>query len=410
MDLIATLYILDLGGALWCLNMSLSTSLDTLPVALCGICGTKTASSGTANLANRAAKKSSTPSRSSAPASTPGPATSTSSGRSPQRSSGAAHVLHHPRDTDAFWASLPRPLLYPMLVLATLATIVASQALISGVFSILRQAIVLGAFPPVRVVHTGGRKPGAATQVYVPLANVLLLLLCCAVVAGFRDTVALGKAYGLAVMTDMVITTCLVTLVMVVVWELGLPLVLLFFLLFFSVEATYWSANIIKRHQEWKVPPVVQLRRPALRRRDGVAVNYLWVVAALLPLDRQRRQHALAQQPRGRAHKEAVAAGGTSTAPWVGRGLPTVVPSCGSSRAASSTMRMSHSTYAERKEAAEEPAAGSSARPCVEKPAAGRASLRLEKPSPCASMYASSASHTVGTPALMVTAQLSISE
>ncbi|GIL44220.1 hypothetical protein Vafri_1743, partial [Volvox africanus] len=158
----------------------------------------------------------------------------------------AAHVIAHPENTDVFWASLPSKLLYPMLVLATLATIVASQALISGVFSIIRQAMILGAFPPVRVVHTGGKDIAAATQVYVPLANAVLFLLCCVVVGGFRDTVALGKAYGLAVMTDMMTTTCLVTLVMLAVWGVSLLLLLPFLLLFLIVEGAYWSANIIK--------------------------------------------------------------------------------------------------------------------------------------------------------------------
>ncbi|GLI60245.1 hypothetical protein VaNZ11_002289 [Volvox africanus] len=158
----------------------------------------------------------------------------------------AAHVIAHPENTDAFWASLPSKLLYPMLVLATLAAIVASQALISGVFSIVRQAMILGAFPPVRVVHTGGKDIAAATQVYVPLANAVLFLLCCVVVGGFQDTVALGKAYGLAVMTDMMTTTCFVALVMLAVWGVSLLLLLPFLLLFLVVEGAYWSANIIK--------------------------------------------------------------------------------------------------------------------------------------------------------------------
>ncbi|KXZ55129.1 hypothetical protein GPECTOR_3g280 [Gonium pectorale] len=158
----------------------------------------------------------------------------------------AAHVIARPAETDAFWASLPSPLLYPMLVLATLATVVASQALISGVFSIVRQAMILGAFPPVRVVHTGGRNPAAATQVYVPLVNALLFVLCVATVVGFRDTVALGKAYGLAVMTDILTTTCLICLVMLTVWEVSLLLLVPYAVVFLALEGAYWSANIVK--------------------------------------------------------------------------------------------------------------------------------------------------------------------
>ncbi|PNH05019.1 Potassium transporter 11, partial [Tetrabaena socialis] len=100
--------------------------------------------------------------------------------------------------------------------------------------------------PPLKIVHTGGKDPAAVRQVYLPMVNIVLFVLCVAVVAGFQNTVTLGKAYGLAVMTTMLTTTFLIVLVMLVVWELGLPLLLLFSLPFLAMECAFWSANIIK--------------------------------------------------------------------------------------------------------------------------------------------------------------------
>ena len=81
-----------------------------------------------------------------------------------------------------------------MLVIATMAAIVASQALITGCFSIIRQAMALGVFPKFKVVHTGKEVEG---QIYIGTVNYVLMLLCIAVVAGFNaDSIKLGNAYG----------------------------------------------------------------------------------------------------------------------------------------------------------------------------------------------------------------------
>jgi KUP system potassium uptake protein len=101
---------------------------------------------------------------------------------------------------------IPHALLYPMVVLATAATIVASQALISGAFSLTRQAVQLGYWPRVTIVHTSGREEG---QIYIPEINGLLMVACLALVLGFRSSGALASAYGIAVTGTMGITSVL---------------------------------------------------------------------------------------------------------------------------------------------------------------------------------------------------------
>jgi KUP system potassium uptake protein len=103
-----------------------------------------------------------------------------------------------------FFSLVPAPLLYPMLLLATIATIIASQALISGAFSLASQATGLGVFPRLRTVHTHVAHAG---QVYIPFVNWALFAGCILLVVTFRSSAALGAAYGLAVSGVMVITS-----------------------------------------------------------------------------------------------------------------------------------------------------------------------------------------------------------
>ncbi|KXZ41691.1 hypothetical protein GPECTOR_318g18 [Gonium pectorale] len=155
-----------------------------------------------------------------------------------------AFLMARPEDVgETFWKSVPRPFFYPMLVLATLASVVASQALITGSFSIVANAIKLGAFPKLHVQHTSASVRG---QIYVGEVNWALMLLCIACVAGFQDTVALGNAYGLTVSSVFLATTALMVLVMVAVWELSLLAVLPFAAVFLLLEGAFVSANLEK--------------------------------------------------------------------------------------------------------------------------------------------------------------------
>jgi KUP system potassium uptake protein len=105
-----------------------------------------------------------------------------------------------------FYALVPPSLLMPMVVLATAATVVASQALISGVFSLTRQAVQLGYLPRVTVVHTSARTEG---QIYIPEVNWMLMAACVILVIGFKESSALAAAYGIAVTGTMGITSIL---------------------------------------------------------------------------------------------------------------------------------------------------------------------------------------------------------
>ena len=107
---------------------------------------------------------------------------------------------------NSFYALAPGHWLYPMLVLATLAAIIASQALISGAYSLTRQAVQLGYFPRVRIVHTSGETEG---QIYIPEINWALMVACLALVLGFRSSGNLAAAYGIAVTGTMAITSVL---------------------------------------------------------------------------------------------------------------------------------------------------------------------------------------------------------
>ncbi|KAI4372894.1 hypothetical protein MLD38_011075 [Melastoma candidum] len=132
---------------------------------------------------------------------------------------------------------------WPVVILAILASVVGSQAIISGTFSIINQSQSLGCFPRVKVIHTSDKIHG---QIYIPEINWILMILCIAVTIGFRDTKHMGNASGLAVMAMMLVTTCLMSLVIMVCWHKP-PVVALLFLLFFgSIELVYFSASLTK--------------------------------------------------------------------------------------------------------------------------------------------------------------------
>jgi KUP system potassium uptake protein len=108
--------------------------------------------------------------------------------------------------SNPFFAMVPSGWLYPMVILATIATVVASQALISGAFSVTRQAVQLGYLPRVTVIHTSGKTEG---QIYIPEVNRMLMVACVALVLNFRASSNLAAAYGIAVTGTMAITSIL---------------------------------------------------------------------------------------------------------------------------------------------------------------------------------------------------------
>ena len=155
-----------------------------------------------------------------------------------------AHLLHHPEAASRpFYATVPAPLLYPMVVLATLATIVASQALIAAVFSLTRQASQLGFSPRVNIVHTSGAVAG---QIYLPALNWLLMGATIAVVFMFRSSDRLAAAFGLAVSTTMAITTVLFGAVARGRWRWSRTRVAIVCGSFLVIDLAFVAANVVK--------------------------------------------------------------------------------------------------------------------------------------------------------------------
>ncbi|XP_051213783.1 potassium transporter 7 [Lolium perenne] len=156
----------------------------------------------------------------------------------------AAYLSKNMSDVhESFYLSIPRTVFWPMFVLASLAAIVGSQAIISATFSIVKQCLSLGCFPRVKVVHTSRWIYG---QIYIPEINWILMVLCLAVTIGFRDVTVIGNAYGLACITVMFITTWLMALIIIFVWQKNILLALLFLLFFGSIEGAYLSSSFIK--------------------------------------------------------------------------------------------------------------------------------------------------------------------
>ncbi|ESW29464.1 hypothetical protein PHAVU_002G072300 [Phaseolus vulgaris] len=166
---------------------------------------------------------------------------------------------HHNIEQDyhfGFYVSVPEKLRWPVLVIAILAAVVGSQAIITGTFSIIKQCSALSCFPRVKVIHTSSKIHG---QIYIPEINWLLMILCLAVTICFRDTKRLGNASGLAVITVMLVTTCLMSLVIVLCWHQNVLLALGFVFIFGSIEALFFSASLIKFLQGAWVPIALAL-------------------------------------------------------------------------------------------------------------------------------------------------------
>ncbi|MFJ9452226.1 MULTISPECIES: potassium transporter Kup [unclassified Herbaspirillum] len=155
-----------------------------------------------------------------------------------------ANLLANPEAIkNPFYLMVPDMLLVPMVVLATFATVIASQAVISGAFSLTSQAILLGFVPRMRILHTSEDERG---QIYIPLINWMLLVLVVAVVLAFKKSDNLAAAYGVAVTTTMVITTMLAGVVMRAEWKWHPVLVTLVIGAFITVDLAFFTANLLK--------------------------------------------------------------------------------------------------------------------------------------------------------------------
>lgn len=156
----------------------------------------------------------------------------------------AAFLMKHPHSTGRiFYDCVPDGLFWPVFVIATLAAMIASQAMISATFSCIKQSMALGCFPRLKIIHTSRKLMG---QIYIPVINWFLMIMCVVVVASFRSTTDIANAYGIAEVGVMIVSTTLVTLVMLLIWQINLFLALCFPLVFGTVELIYLSAVLTK--------------------------------------------------------------------------------------------------------------------------------------------------------------------
>ena len=161
-----------------------------------------------------------------------------------------ALIINEPAGAEhPFFLLAPKWATYPLVALATVATVIASQAVISGAFSLTRQAVQLGYLPRLDIEHTSARQIG---QIYIPGVNWVLMVACIGLVVGFRESTKLANAYGVAVTTDMVFTTLLFTAVARMRWQWpwwkagGLAAA------FLVVDLAFWGANLEKiPHGGW---------------------------------------------------------------------------------------------------------------------------------------------------------------
>lgn len=155
-----------------------------------------------------------------------------------------ALIISHPETIDhPFFYMIPEWGLYPLVILATVATIVASQAVISGAFSLTRQAVQLGYFPRLKVEQTSETQFG---QIYMPAINWVLMFACIGLVLGFQTSSNLASAYGVAVTTDMVFTTILFAVVTRSRWNWNGWVVAAMVLGLLTIDLGFWGANLPK--------------------------------------------------------------------------------------------------------------------------------------------------------------------
>ena len=166
-----------------------------------------------------------------------------------------AELLTRPQSvSDPFFAIVPHWAVYPAVAIATAATVIASQALISGAFSLTEQAINMGFAPRYRVVHTSEEERG---QVYMPVVNYALMVCCVTLVVTFRSSDALGSAYGLAVIGTMTVTSVTFFVVMRRVWGWSLWLAGPLAGAFLLVDCAFLGANLAKIFSGAWVPLLV---------------------------------------------------------------------------------------------------------------------------------------------------------
>ena len=169
---------------------------------------------------------------------------------------GALMLLHPTEIQNPFFTLVPHVLLWPMVILATLATIIASQALISGLFTLTEQAIHMGYFPRFKICHTSKKQRG---QVYIGAVNYALMLACAGVVLGFRSSEKLGAAYGLAVVGTMIVTSLTYFVVVREIWNWPRVKAFTLVALFLLLDMSFLAGNLVKILSGAWIPIVIAI-------------------------------------------------------------------------------------------------------------------------------------------------------
>jgi len=164
---------------------------------------------------------------------------------------GSPGAIHNP-----FFLLAPEWFLLPLVLVATAATVIASQAVISGAFSVTQQAIHLGYIPRLRILHTSA---SAASQIYIPAVNWSLAVAVVFLVVVFKTSSNLTAAYGIAVTGAMFIDTCLLAVVLFALWGWNRWVAAGLLALFFTVDAAYFAANLLKVPNGGWVPLLIGL-------------------------------------------------------------------------------------------------------------------------------------------------------
>jgi KUP system potassium uptake protein len=166
-----------------------------------------------------------------------------------------ALLLAHPEAVkNPFFLMGPEWAVLPLVLLATLATVIASQAMITGAFSVTKQAIQLGYLPRLQIRHTSVRETG---QIYIPFVNWGLFVAIVLAVVMFKSSSNLAAAYGIAVTSDMLITTILTFFVIRYGWKYPLWLCIASTGIFFIVDVTFWASNLLKLEQGGWFPVLI---------------------------------------------------------------------------------------------------------------------------------------------------------
>jgi KUP system potassium uptake protein len=192
-----------------------------------------------------------------------------------------AYVLRHPEGlSDPFFLMFPEWARLPSTILATVATIIASQSVITGAFSLSRQAIHLGFLPRMEIYHTSESNTG---QIYLPAVNTILLFGVMALVLMFRSSEALAVAYGIAVTGDMVVSTTLFFNFVRLFWKWSRPQALLLVAPLFAIESIFLGSNLTKLHHGGYVPVLIA--------SCFVVIMWTWRRGTRILFEKTRRTH-----------------------------------------------------------------------------------------------------------------------